>query len=85
MKNSEKIVKIKKGFNCQSVTILMLLLNLYFFAKYTRTFLINSRFTLSIIILISFLFSYFGIFTQYVRGILVLFRLDNRQVAHKHP
>ena len=61
MKNSEKIVKIKKGFNCQSATILMLLLNLYFFAKYTRIFLINSKFTLSIIILISFLFSHFKI------------------------
>ena len=59
MKNSEKIVNIKKGFNCQSVTILMRLLNLYFFAKYTRIFLINSKFTLSIAILISFLFSHF--------------------------
>lgn len=45
----------------------------------------NSKFTLSIIILISFLFSRFKIFTQYVRGILALFRLDNRQVARKHP
>lgn len=50
MKNSENLVKIKKGFNCQPVTILMLLLNLYFFAKYTRIFLINSKFTLSIAI-----------------------------------
>lgn len=31
------------------------------------------------------IFSRFGIFTQYGRGILALFRLDNRQVAHKHP
>lgn len=33
---------------------------------------------------IIFIFS-FQIFTQYVRGILALFRLDNRQVARKHP
>ncbi len=30
-------------------------------------------------------FSRFGIFTQYGQGILALFRLDNRQVARKHP
>lgn len=33
---------------------------------------------------IIFIFS-FQIFTQYGRGIFALFRLDNRQVAHKHP
>ena len=59
MKNSENLVEIKKVACCQLVTILMLLLNLYFFAKYTRIFLINSKFTLSIAILISFLFSHF--------------------------
>lgn len=78
-------MEIKKGFHCQTVTILMLLLNLYFFAKYTRIFLINSKLTLSIAILILFLFSHFGIFTQCGRGILALVRLDNRQVARKHP
>ena len=31
------------------------------------------------------IFSHFGIFMQYGRGISVLFRLDNRQVARKHP
>ena len=78
-------MEIKKVACCQTVTIRMLLLNLYFSAKYTRIFLINSKFTLSIAILISFLFSHFGIFTQYGRGIFALFRLDNRQVARKHP
>lgn len=33
---------------------------------------------------IIFIFS-FQIFTQYGRGIFALFRLDNRQVARKHP
>lgn len=50
MKNSENLVEIKKVACCQLVTILMLLLNLYFFAKYTRIFLINSKLTLSIAI-----------------------------------
>lgn len=31
------------------------------------------------------IFSFQNYFTQYGRGILALFRLDNRQVARKHP
>lgn len=86
MKNSENLVEIKKVACCQTVTIRMLLLNLYFFAKYTRIFLINSKFTLSIAILISFLFSHFKtVLRNMVKVFLLCFvKIINKLLINIH-